>query len=463
MMALLHRVRKYSQFAQIVTCPSTQPIPDHSIVEQASQAPSVEVSKLQNGTQVLTESIGFPNSTFVGCLLDVGTRDETPYTSGVLNLLKQSYGWRTQKFLSKGLISLSGGGLSVSYDQEKTYFQGYCLEHDLQDFLGVMQDCVFGESSSEEVNQTHKQLLENLEFKRMTQSNEDLLKELSFKACFGSEGLGLPLEGQSVEQLTHSELTDFCQKYFLPNNLIVCAAGVKDHSQFVDSAKPLFEVASPKELPQREKAGFFGGEIREKVDSDMAYVNLSYEAACWSGADMPAFQVLRTAVGEGGGFSTGGPGKGMHSRSYTHFLARYPFLESVQGSYSAFTDCGSFGITLVGLSHFSEHMAQGLIKELIELTRISDAEVNRAKNLLKAQILLTLEKTQQRLEEYTKMYLTFGKKPQELNYLEMIDQVTPEDVRKLVQNMLRTRPSLVVLGKDPNSFPSPDKFYAKLS
>lgn len=77
-------------------------------------------------------------------------------------------------------------------------------------------------------------------------------------------------------------------------------------------------------------------------------------------------------MGEGGGFSTGGPGKGMHSRAYTHILAKYPWIESVKATNSNFTDGGNFGLTIVCLNAYTPYSGEAIIKELIDLTRVTD-------------------------------------------------------------------------------------------
>jgi len=49
------------------------------------------VTDLSNGFTVLTESTTFPGSIHMGFLMDVGTRDEVPETSGSLLALKNTY------------------------------------------------------------------------------------------------------------------------------------------------------------------------------------------------------------------------------------------------------------------------------------------------------------------------------------------------------------------------------------
>jgi len=80
----------------------------------------------------------------MGIMMDVGTRDETAETSGAMQAIKNTY-LKTQKHtnetLNYGMIQMSGGAMTMDYDQEKTYFKGHCIEYDVTDMFQMMVDC----------------------------------------------------------------------------------------------------------------------------------------------------------------------------------------------------------------------------------------------------------------------------------------------------------------------------------
>ena len=82
----------------------------------------------------------------IGLLIEIGTRDETNETSGALLALKNTY-LKTLKnsneTINFGRIQMSGGSLTMDYDQERTYFKGTCLQHDVKDMLKIMIDSAF--------------------------------------------------------------------------------------------------------------------------------------------------------------------------------------------------------------------------------------------------------------------------------------------------------------------------------
>lgn len=75
--------------------------------------------------------------------MDVGTRDETPETSGAMLALKNTYLKtlkHTNETINYGMIQMSGGSMTMDYDEEKTFFKGSCIEYDVIDMFQMMVD-----------------------------------------------------------------------------------------------------------------------------------------------------------------------------------------------------------------------------------------------------------------------------------------------------------------------------------
>jgi hypothetical protein len=75
--------------------------------------------------------------------MDVGTRDETAETSGSLLALKNTYLKtlkHTNETINYCMIQMSGGSMSMDFDQERTFFKGHCIEYDVIDMFQMMVD-----------------------------------------------------------------------------------------------------------------------------------------------------------------------------------------------------------------------------------------------------------------------------------------------------------------------------------
>jgi len=86
------------------------------------------------------------------------------------------------------------------------------------------------------------------------------------------------------------------------------------------------------------------------------------------------------------------------------------------------------------------------IEELNALKEpIDEVELNRAKNILKMNVLMAMERTEDRLEEIARNFMTFGDLTFH-QYCEKIDAVTSSDVNAVASKLLQGKPTLLVTG-----------------
>jgi mitochondrial-processing peptidase subunit alpha len=133
---------------------------------------------------------------------------------------------------------------------------------------------------------------------------------------------------------------------------------------------------------------------------------------------------MNQLIGSATAFSSGGPGKGMHCRAITNMMQRNNFVDSASAINSHFSDSGLFGIQLEGPGSHSQELMGVLVEELTNLRNpIDDVELNRSKNVLKMNVLMAMERSEDRLEEIARNFLTYGDLTFH-QYCEKIDAVT---------------------------------------
>jgi len=102
---------------------------------------------------------------------------------------------------------------------------------------------------------------------------------------------------------------------------------------------------------------------------------------------------MQTLIGSATAFSSGGPGKGMYCRAITNMMQNYDFVDSASAINSHFTDSGLFGMSIEGPGSHSNDLLQVMLQELHRLREpIPDQELARAKNILKMNVLMALER-----------------------------------------------------------------------
>jgi len=396
-------------------------------------------------------------------LLDVGTRDETSETSGALLALKNTYLKtlkHTNETINYGMIQMSGGAMEMDFDQERTYFKGHCIEYDAIDMFQMMVDIaleprsVLAANVARSKNQKSHDLHKHLgKYDPFSNTQEQLLL-----TAYGYNTLGMPRLGMegNIGYLDARCLQKFIMDNITPKKTLIVASGVKNHREYVDLVKERLGDIMP--VPEhkyvREASNYIGGEIRTWTESPSTHIALAFESVPWNHDDVFSFYVMNQLIGSATAFSSGGPGKGMYCRAVTNLMQGNSFVDQASSINSHFTDSGLFGLQIEGPGSHSAELMHALLEEMNRLREpISEQELNRAKNCLKMNILMAMERQEERLEEIARNFMTFGNLTFH-QYCERIDQVSSQSINMAATRMLAGKPTMVVSGGAINLVPS---------
>ena len=365
----------------------------------------------------------------------------------------------TNETINYGMIQMSGGAMQMDYDQERTYFRGHCIEYDTVDMFQMMVDIALEPRSVLAANvaryKNHKShdLHKHLgKYDPFADNQENLLK-----TAYGVKTLGMPRLGLhgNIDNLDARVLQKFIMDNITPKKCLIVASGVRNHREYVDLVKErLGELLTvPEHLYTREKAEYIGGETRQWTETPNTSITLGFESVSWTDPDVAAFHVANTMLGSATAFSSGGPGKGMYCRTVTNLMQNYDFVDSASSINSHFTDSGIFGLTVEGPGSHSADLMSVALDELNRLKDpISDQELARAKNILKMNVLMAMERQDERLEEIARNFQTFGNLTFH-QYCDRIDAVTSQQINNAMKKCLAGKPSMVVSGGAINLVP----------
>lgn len=460
---LFNKVDTGTQAYSQATYDPTVPLQGLKLNYLNEEQPEYNVTDLNNGFTVLTESQVFPGAVHMGFLIDVGTRDETPETSGSLQAIKNTYLKtlkHTNETINYGMIQMSGGDMTMDYDQERTYYKGHCIEYDVTDMFQMMVDIALepksvfaanvGKSMNQKAHDLHKHLTKFDPFA----DNQDLL----LRTAYGYNTLGMPRLGleSNIGNIDARVLQQFVMDNVTPKKCLIVASGVKNHREYVDLVKErLGELLPvPEHQYQRTKSEYVGGEYRTWTESPQTNITVAFESVPWSSDDVQAFYVMNSLIGSATSFSSGGPGKGMYCRAITNLMQGNNFVDSASCINSHFTDSGLFGLTIEGPGSHSQELMSVLLEELNRLREpISDEELARAKNILKMNVLMAMERQDERLEEIARNFMTFGNLTF-TQYCDKIDAVTSEQINRAASRVLSGKPTMLVTGGSINMVPT---------
>jgi processing peptidase subunit alpha len=260
----------------------------------------------------------------------------------------------------------------------------------------------------------------------------EMLHAIAFGSHADAEGgVGRPLlcSARDLEQLTASAAEQFLQRRLIGPRVVVIGHGV-DHSVLEGHAKTLVGG-----LPKTAAGGastrasaYRGGSHSLEAtadDQNVTHIAVAFEGARAGSPESYVSCLLQLLFGGGDSFSTGGPGKGMHSMLYRDVLVRYGQVRTCVAFNHCYGDTGLFGVFASASDTTAQVLTEVVLTELAIVARgVSDEAFARAKNQLKGQVLMNIESRLVLFEDMARQMVVSGQYVDPATVCEHIDAVT---------------------------------------
>jgi len=292
----------------------------------------------------------------------------------------------------------------------------------------------------------------------LEENTEGLLAELLHQTAYQGNTLGNRLysdEGD-LPQFTAESIRAYMQRECTPDRFIIvgvntdfdelCKWTVRsfaEHEGHYGATLPA-AVPNPRSVVP---ARYTGGDTRVEAQNPLCHLMLGWEVeGGWNGPMLAAVTVLQMFLGGGGSFSTGGPGKGMHTRMYTEVLNRHHWVESCQASSVMYMDSGIFTVYATVVPQHAAEFITVVARIFRGVAHISPVELKRAKNALKSSIHMNLEMRAVMMEDMGRQLVLSKKVGTAEEFGRMVDAVTPDDLMTALRQCLKTEPTVVAYG-----------------
>jgi len=276
-------------------------------------------------------------------------------------------------------------------------------------------------------------------------------QQLLLQTAYGMDSLGMPRLGleKNIDNIDSRLMQKFVMDNITPKKCLIVASGVQNHQEYVDLVKERLGdmLPVPEHKFERKAASYSGGQCLQWGETPMTSVSLAFESVPWKHEDVHAFYVMNTLLGS----TSHGHGQ---QRTVTNLLQQHNFVEGASGINSHFTDSGLFGIQIEGEGSHAHDLVNVALEELNRLKEpIPDQELARAKNILKMNVLMSMERQEERLEEIARNFMTYGNLTFN-QYCDRIDAVTSEQINAAAGRCLSGKPTMLVTGGAINLVPT---------
>ena len=392
---------------------------------------SLDVTTLDNGLRVVTDTMDTVETVSVGAWVSVGTRDEAPELNGVSHLLEHMAFKGTKRRSARDIveeIENVGGHLNAYTSRENTAYFAKVMKEDLPLAIDIIADILqFSTMDQDELERERAVIIQ--EINQANDTPDDIIFDYFQETAYPDQALGRPVLGSTelIRSMDRQTVIDYMQNQYSASKIVVAAAGRVDHGDFLALVREAF-VSLPGDGPDnKETARYKGGEYRDERDLEQVHVLLGFEVVAFGDPDYYPLAVLSTLFGGG-----------MSSRLFQEIREKRGLAYSIYSFASSYSDSGMFGIFAgTGKDEVAE-LTPVICDEVVKICDgASDDELARARAQLKSSLLMSLESTSARCEHAARQLQIYGRVIPTAEVIERVEAVDGEAVRRVAGRIAR--------------------------
>ena len=400
-----------------------------------------KVTELSNGVRVVTEFIPYVKSFSLGFWFNVGSIIENRINNGITHFIEhmvfKGTKNRTAKKISDDIESL-GGYLNAFTAKEHTCFYGRGLSQHLPKTFEVIADMIQNPKFDEkDINNEAGVVVDELY--DIEDSPEELIFDRFEASIYRNHPYALPIIGteKNIRGFNKNQLSKFVEENYRNENLDIVASGYVNHDEIVKLTEKLI-------LPTKKKIRRTVPKLnscrcsKEFIEKDIQQTHLLL------GVSAPGFKSKQRIVS---GILSHILGEGSSCRLFQVLRERNGIAYHINTFLNSFYDISSLGIYM---STSDKQMPKSvkLIKSELQKIRekkVTYTELNRAKESIKGNLLMSLESTTNRMMRIGNSMLYFNKLKSVEESIKEVESVTREAVLEEANRRFNLNKSHVIL------------------
>ncbi|MEW6194469.1 MAG: pitrilysin family protein [Bacteroidota bacterium] len=400
---------------------------------------NINITQLPNEMHVISEKITHVKSFSLGFWFNVGSRDENTENSGISHFLEHMFfkGTKTRsaKKISEEIESL-GGYLNAFTSKEHTCFYGRGMSEHIEKTFEVLADMVQNSVfSPKEITKESQVVIDELY--DIEDSPDELIFDKFESNIFNGNPLGMPIIGteKNLRSFKQKDLKDFVNENYTFDRFYIVACGNINHSDLIRFANKYITKnlkltnSKTRELKLQQSSDLFV----EKETQQVHYI-LGKTTYGFNDKRRIPVSVLSHILGEG-----------SSSRLFQKIREENGIAYQINTFLNSFYDISTFGVYL-STNEKSVHKAQNLIYQELKKIRekkVNDEELNRAKEYLIGNMLMSLESTTNRMLRIAQSMIYYNKIRTVEDTVRKIQSVTREEIREFADELFSTGGKLI--------------------
>ena len=390
------------------------------------------VTKLSNGTTIVSESIPYVKSFSLGFWFNVGTRDENTKNNGISHFIEHMLFKGTKKRSARRIseeIESYGGYLNAFTSKEHTCYYSRGLTKNLSRTFGILSDMIQNPLFRESHIKKEAGVVID-ELRDIHDNPEELIFDKFEEVIFSGNPLSYPIIGTegNINKFNSGELQKYHWNNYNTGNLLIVASGAVEHSELVKLAERNIRKCKPGSGQNREK--FYRKNVNDLViEKDFQQVHSIIGRSTIGLKNKKRIQVkiLSTMLGEG-----------SSSRLFQAVREKLGITYQINSFLNSYQDVSTFGVYFSTNGKQADRVMDIVVKEFLKMKekKITEKELNRVKEYIKGGLLLSLESTTNRMIRIANSFLYFNRLVSLDEFLKKIDTVTVDEITSISNELL---------------------------
>ncbi|MEZ7890382.1 MAG: pitrilysin family protein [Candidatus Wallbacteria bacterium] len=392
---------------------------------------------LDNKITLVMENTSSVRSICIGVWVHAGAIYEKPAINGISHFLEhmmfKGTKTRTAREIAEIMDSVGGQLNAFSAKEFTCYFAKVRDEHaelGIELISDMLKNSTFDES---EIEREKNVVME--EIKMYEDAPDELIHDMFSQSLWQNHPIGAPILGtnESVSGLNREKIMKYYNEKYSPENYLITIVGNFKIPKIISLVKKYFKYdkdsVEKKAIKIQPPKHTIKHEIREK-NVEQVHIVLGTPGITEIDESRYQLYVLNSILGGS-----------MSSRLFQEIRENRGLAYSIFSYASLYKIAGLFGV-YAGCSYKDcDNVVKLIIAELGKMTKkkISGAELSRAKELLKGNMILSLEGTNARMNRLARNEIYFERQITIDEVLEKINAVTENDIMELSRKLFNPK------------------------
>ena len=384
---------------------------------------------LANGLRIVSESIPYMSSISLGIFAGTGSRHETPAEQGVSHFIEHLMFKGTHRRSAKDIAEMVddvGGQLNAATDRENTCYYIKVLPEHLSLGMDILSDMLLNAKFADvDVEKERQVVLEEISL--YEDSPDELIHDLHMNSLWPGHALGRNILGtrETIAAMDRQAILDYRIRHYVPDNLVIAAAGNLTHEQLVELSQLYWaDVSGKSQMLVDPTPTFVAARLLQEKDIEQLHVCLGTPGVAHDSSQYYASHVLNTILG--GGVSSRLFQSIREDRGLAYSVCSYP---------SSFRDTGLMTI-YAGVSPENSREVIEITNAILADIRVNGVrpdEIKRAKEQLKAGLMFSMESSASRMSRVGRAEISSREYLSPEKLAAKVDAVSLEQLFELAQ------------------------------